>query len=138
MASLNEIQINEFTVPILTQIGEGRRGRIKRVQKVQRVHRVQRGWWAPLWTRPAGVRVQKVQKVQKVQRGKVGGCAASFYKTFTTALSGEGKGFPLARFAGLPPQAVAEQPVFYLELHMRLRLRGALLCPPHSGGKVVP
>ena len=30
MASLNEIQINEFTVPILTQIGEGRRGRIKR------------------------------------------------------------------------------------------------------------
>ena len=91
MASLNEIQINEFTVPILTQIGEGRRGRIKRVQKVQRVHRVQRGWWAPLWTRPAGVRVQKVQKVQKVQRVKVGGCAASFYKTFTTALAGEGK-----------------------------------------------
>ena len=91
MASLNEIQINEFTVPILTQIGEGRRGRIKRVQKVQRVHRVQRGWWAPLWTCPAGVRVQKVQKVQKVQRVKVGGCAASFYKTFTTALAGEGK-----------------------------------------------
>ena len=38
-----------------------------------------------------GVRVQKVQKVQKVQRVKVGGCAASFYKTFTTALAGEGK-----------------------------------------------
>ena len=62
-----------------------------RVQKVQRGHRVQRGWWAPLWTRPAGVRVEKVQKVQKVQRVKVGGCAASFYKTFTTALAGEGK-----------------------------------------------
>ena len=79
----------------------------------------------------------------------MGGCAASFYKTFTTALSGEGKGFPLARFAGLPPQAVAEQPVFYLEPHMRLQPRGAIISkvaqsiarvvvPPHSGGKVVP
>ena len=32
-----------------------------------------------------------MQKVQKVQRVKVGGCAASFYKTFTTALAGERK-----------------------------------------------
>ena len=44
---------------------------------------------------------------------------ASLYKTFTTGLSpvgkpynrpaGEEKAFPLARCAGLPPQAVAEQ-----------------------------
>ena len=38
-----------------------------------------------------GVRVQRVQRVQKVQRGVVGDCAASLYKTFTTALAGEGK-----------------------------------------------
>ena len=45
--------------------------------------------------RAFGARVQRVQKVQKVQRGLVGGCAASLYKTFTTALAGEGKAFPL-------------------------------------------
>ena len=33
-----------------------------------------------------GVRVQKVQKVHRVQRVVVGGFAASFLKTFTTAL----------------------------------------------------
>ena len=35
-------------------------------------------WWAPFWTRPAGVRVQKVQKVQRVVVGAFG---ASFDKT---------------------------------------------------------
>ena len=43
----------------------------------------------------------------------VGGCAASLYKTFTTALAGEGKTsklgwrpsemHPYSRYAGLPP-----------------------------------
>lgn len=33
-----------------------------------------------------GVRVQKVQKVHRVQRVVVGGFAAGFLKTFTTAL----------------------------------------------------
>lgn len=33
-----------------------------------------------------GVRLQKVQKVHRVQRVVVGGFAASFLKTFTTAL----------------------------------------------------
>ena len=42
-----------------------------------------------------GVRVQRVQKVQKVQRVVVGAYGASMDKTFTTALTGEGKAFPL-------------------------------------------
>ena len=45
-------------------------------------------------------RVQRVQKVQRVQRVKVGGCAASLYKTFIIALVGDGKPYNRAYGAG--------------------------------------
>ena len=48
------------------------------------------------------------------------------------------RGFPLARFAGLPPHAVAEQPVLTIEQLMKEMPCGALLCPHlrEKGGAV--
>ena len=65
------------------------------------------------------------------------------YKTLTTALRAlENKpvslrscnGFPLARFAGLPPQAVAEQPVLMVVRLMK-RCFADLYCPTAPRGE---
>ena len=82
-------------------------------------------------------------------------------KTFTTALAGEGKAFPLARFAGLLLKGSvsldSQSPKGSLRIQFpchpasggRAKLREAVfsqvtlsivrvVVPPHSGGKVVP
>ena len=66
------------------------------------------------------------------------------YKTLTTALRASenrpaslrsSNGFPLARFAGLPPQAGAEQPVLIVVLLMKGLLFRALLSHHTVGGR---
>jgi hypothetical protein len=60
---------------------------------------------------------------------------ASLYKTFTTALKGDGKASPLWWLAPppSPPQAVGQQPVLTLAPLMSGMLYGALLCPRTAG-----
>ena len=64
-----------------------------------------------------GVRVHRVRPaksglVQRVQRVVVGGCAASMDKTFTTALTGEGK------TSKTPLGAKEMHPFWYLRYHL--------------------
>ena len=90
-----------------------------------------KGGGGRLYGHAFGVKVQRVQKVHRVQRGKVGGSAAIMNKTFTTALTGEGKAFPLARFAGL----LLKGSVSLDSQSPKGSLRIQIPCHPASGGR---